>query len=707
MFTRSIRSLLLIVIGLAAATPSLARAGPLRAGAFAQEINPTTFPVIVNGGFLAARSDRVVAPIHARAIVLDDGATRLAIVVVDLCMMPRELLDQARAEAAALTGMPSDRILISATHTHSAPSTMPSLGTPADPNYVKILPGKIARAIDQAARRLAPAEIGWAVVNDPVHTNCRRWIRRPDKLVVDPFGQATGRANMHPGYQNPDALGPSGPIDPALSVLMVRHAEDKKPLALLANYSMHYFGAAPVSPDYFGLFADRIRTLLNADAKFVGVMSQGTSGDQHWMDYAHAPTGISLDRYAEEVADVALGGVNSIDNYRPSIDLAMAETKLTLGRRLPDAPRLEWARTIAAGMKGREPASLPEVYAQEAIALHDEPTRELIVQALRIGDLGLVTLPNEVYALTGLKIKALSPLPTTVVIELANGAEGYIPPPEQHALGGYTTWPARTAGLEVAAETKLTETAVALLETVSGKPRRAFKEPETAYFQAILKSSPMSMWRLGRFGGPAIPNEARADRAAFAEPGVVFYLDGPTGTGVAGTRAIQCAGGRVACGPVAVPTTFSLSFWFCNLLPDDARNVTGYLASFGPARDPKAPGDHLAIGGTASHQGRLVLFNGNETDGTLVGRTAIKTGAWHHVVIVREGEHATLYLDGREEAAGDLAITRPGPSVDLFLGGRSDGFATFEGKLAEASLFDRAVRADEVAAWYAAAAHQP
>jgi hypothetical protein len=691
----------LILIGLGVVSPAPAAAGSLRAGAFAQEINPTTFPVIVNGGFLAARSDRIVDPIFARAIVLDDGATRLAVVVVDLCMMPRDLLDRAKAEAESLTGIPAEKILISATHTHSTPSTMPSLGTPPDPNYIRILPGKIARAIDQAARRLAPAEIGWTVVDDPVHTNCRRWIRRPDRLIEDPFGLASGRANMHPGYQNPDALGPSGPIDPALSILMIRHAGDARPLALLANYSMHYFGATAVSPDYFGKFADRIGTLLDADPDFVGIMSQGTSGDQHWMDYAHAPTGITLDRYAAEVADVALGGVKSIASYRAEVNLAMAETKITLGRRLPDASRLDWARKIAAGIKDREPATLPEVYALEAIAIHDEPTRELIVQAIRVGDLGFVSLPNEVYALTGLKIKALSPLPTTVVIELANGAEGYIPPPEQHALGGYTTWPARTAGLEVAAETKLTEAAVALLETVSGKPRRVFREPETPYARAVSRSGPIAMWRLGRFGGPEIPDEITASHAATAEPGVVFHLDGPVAKGLAGTRAVQCASGRIACGPVAIPSNYSLSFWFCNMLPDDARNVTGYLASIGTPGDPKAPGDHLAIGGTASNRGRLVLFNGNEANGTVVGRSTIQTGSWHHVLIVREGDRATLYLDGREDASGRLPITRPAAPA-LFLGGRSDGFASFEGKLTEAALFDRAIGPEEASALHAA-----
>jgi hypothetical protein len=86
-------------------------------------------------------------------------------------------------------------------------------------------------------------------------------------------------------------------------------------------------------------------------------------------------------------------------------------------------------------MAGAKPRNQPEVYAREQVFLHEDPTRELKLQALRIGDLGITAIPNEVFAITGLKLKAQSPLPTTFNIELANGAEGYIPPPAQTSAG--------------------------------------------------------------------------------------------------------------------------------------------------------------------------------------------------------------------------------------------------------------------------------
>ena len=132
-------------------------------------------------------------------------------------------------------------------------------------------------------------------------------------------------------------------------------------------------------------------------------------------------------------------------------------------------------RRIVAAMGDRPPKTTEEVYAREQVILDERKATEIVVQALRIGDIAIASTPNETYALTGLKVKLQSPLPRTMVIELANGGDGYIPPPEQHRLGGYNTWPARSAGLEVDAEPRIAETALELLERVAGRHRRKYR----------------------------------------------------------------------------------------------------------------------------------------------------------------------------------------------------------------------------------------
>ena len=693
-----------------------------RAGAFAVDISPTNFPVRVNAMFTERSADKVADPLFAKALALDDGTTRLVLCVVDTCMIPRDLIDRAKADASKATGIPTERMLVSATHTHSAPSAMGCLGSRVDPRYAVLLPGRITSAIVGAVERLALARVGWAQTDDWEHTFNRRWIRRPDKMITDPFGQRNVRAHMHPGHESPDAIGPSGPVDPQLSVLAVQRA-DGKPLALLANYSMHYYESALLSSDYYGRFARHVATMLGADEAFVGIMSQGTSGDLMWMDYGAPRRQIGYDAYAKEVARRVADMVRGM-KWQESALLKMAERKLELGYRAPDEQRLTWAREMAAKLGDKLPQSQPEIYALEAIYLHDRPRTELKLQALRIGELGITALPNEVFAISGLKLKQRSPFAATFNIELANGAEGYIPPPEQHKLGGYTTWPARTAGLETNAEPRIVETALALLEEVAGRSRRTPAAKHGPYARAVLESQPEAYWRFEEMVIPTARDATGKHDATF-EDGIALWLPGADGrighqppqppvpnafSSGQINRAAHFAGGRVRAN-VPLGENYAVELWLWNGLPADARAVAGYVFSRGPDGDKAARGEHLGIGGTfrADLTGKLILFNGNERDEVLAGRTTLALRAWHYVVLVREGAKVRVHLDGRAEPeiSGPFTHTVPAGENTVFLGGRNDGLFNFEGKIDEVALYPRALAATEVAAHYHASALKP
>lgn len=676
----------------------------LRAGASVVDVSPRALPIITSGMWTEHLAQKVNDPLHARCLVLDDGTTTIALVVVDSLMLSRELLDTAKEAASSATGIPTEHMLISATHTHAAPPVVGVLGTDVDDQYARQLQDGIVESIVHAFENRTRAKVGWAAADAREHTHCRRWIHRPDRIAADPFGALTVRANMIPGYQDPDRIGPAGPCDSGLSLLAVQSL-DGRPIAVLANYSMHYFEWKPVSADYFGLFCEKLARRIG-DQEHVSppvvILSQGTAGDQQWFDFSQPQRSPSIDDYTEGVAKIAYDAYKTIQ-FRDDVSLAMAEQRLRLGRRAPNEDRLAWARQIVAGMNGRKPQTLPEIYAREQIYLDQQPQSELKLQAVRIGDLGIAAIPCEAFGITGLKLKSQSPLQSVFTVGLANGAEGYIPPPEQHKLGGYTTWPARSAGLEVSAEPKIVEATLKLLEDVSGMPRRPVTLPQGPYSIAVSASKPLAYWRLCDFEGPYAADASGNENRGSYEDGVVFYLDGPplalSGSEHNGPRAAHFAGGRMHASLGDLADAYSIELWFWNGMPNDARVVTGFLFSRNCEASDGSADDRLAIGGAEGAAGRLVFVAGTSASPQrFEGKNVISPRTWNHVIAVRSREMVRVYLNGNEdpEIAAPLDIACPAGTARIFLGGDRENSANFEGRIAEASYYNRVLTPAEI-----------
>jgi len=709
-----------------------------QAGAAIVDVTPIDLPVIVNGGMLTRSLDKVNTPLSARSLVLSDGKQTLAIVVVDSCMMPRPLIDEAKALAAEQVGVPANRILISATHTHSAASCMGALGTDADPNYPPYLIDKIVEAIGAAKKNLAPAEVGWGSIDAPEYTALRRWIRRPDRIAEDPFGNLTLRANMHAGRNWDDVVGESGPEDPQIGLISIRSREGS-PIAVLANFSMHYFSDRDISADYFGLFSNGLKeritgkkteeTTGEAAPQFVGIMSHGCSGDiwrrdytaRNWtVDPPKAEEGHTIESFTAGMLDLAMQAYEKIE-YQSDVDLAMAESRFRLNYRLPDKQRLEWAQRIVDAMESEEPKSITEVYAREQIILNELKSTEVVVQALRIGQIAIATTPNETYALTGLKLKLQSPLPNTMVIELANGGDGYIPPPEQHLLGGYNTWAARSAGLEVQAEPIIAEHALQLLEQVTKSTRQDYQQPIGPAAQAVLDAKPLAYWRLDEFAGSLATDSTDHNHDATFELPVTYFLAGreqPDYSGKEETnRSVHFAGGRLQSRFAKLGDQYSIALNFWNGIPVDARPIAGWMFSRGRSHVINAHGDHLGLAGTlnpeeaeasaeaaktptqadATNAGKLVYQQGNDESTRVYGKSVVDRWKWQHVVMVCDGDKVQIWLNGKLDIETTTSAKRPADLTRLFFGGRCDSVDNWEGRLDEIAVFNRALSAEEVA----------
>ncbi len=446
-------------------------ANALRAGAATSNITPA-LGCSINGGMTDRQARHIHDELHARALVLDDGSTQIALVVCDSCALPGSIIDAAKHLAHGHTGIPPAHMLVSATHTHSAPTAVAVFQSEPDEEYAPFLALRIADAIRRAANNLAPAQIAWGCGSVPAHVFNRRWRMKPGTIPPNPFGRVD-EVQMNPPVGSPNLLEPAGPTDPQLSLLSVV-GEQGQPLAVLANYSLHYVGGVPaehISADYFGAFALRLAELLGVsawqDPPFVGIMSNGTSGNINNIDFLHPrPPRTPYEQIRIVAGDVAaeaqrvLGGLS----YQAQAVLGVRESRMVLGRRLPTAEEVAEARRILAAGEGMPLATLPEIYARETVLMADLPPEvETVVQVLRVGDLAIVGLPCEVFVETGLLIKQHSALPTTFVISLANDYAGYLPTPEHHRLGGYETWRARSSFLEVEAEPKLRLRALELI----------------------------------------------------------------------------------------------------------------------------------------------------------------------------------------------------------------------------------------------------
>ena len=441
------------VAGFCATIISLAQAqntnSLLMAGAAAVDISPTEFPLNMPGGFNAKMANKVHDPFHSRALVLSDGTTTIAMVVVDTLGAGPEVLNEAKQIASEKTGMQTDRMMICSTHTHSAPASGVTSGPAPAVAYRKVLVAGVAESIIQAHTKLRPASIGFASHPLAEEVFNRRWYLKPGKMPLNPFGEMD-QVKMNPS-RSPGVLDrPAGPTDPDITVISVKNSRGK-PLALFANYALHYVGAAPrgeLSADYFGEFARLMPSRLRAGEEFVSMMSNGASGDINNIPFnvGRAPREPfeQIRIVASKAADTAWHAVQKIEAHSKQVAIAMSQREIELRHREISEETLAWAKRVASMKDKKEIDALPrlaQVYARRTISLAEKKeTVTVTLQAIRIGDFGIFAIPFETLVEIGLELKEKSPFKQNMVIGLANGRYGYLPTPRQHRLGGYETW---------------------------------------------------------------------------------------------------------------------------------------------------------------------------------------------------------------------------------------------------------------------------
>ena len=444
---------------LLAATPP---APAFRAGAATSNITPALGSAII-GGFLPFPATNVHDELHARCLVLDDGKTKLALVVVDLLGIHYNVSHEARKLIEQEAGIPPANVLISAVHTHSAASALGEMHFEFPQKidkYQAFVARRIADGVKSAVNRLRPAQLGFTNAQAPEHVFNRRWFLKPGTIPPGPFG-SVDRVKMNPPAGSPNLVKPAGPTDPTVSILAVREP-DGRPIAVYSCYSLHYVGGVghgDISADYYGMYCQRLERLLHGDQQdppMVALMANGTSGDVNNINFLHPrPPKKPYEQMrfvAEDLAAKAQAALAKV-KYSDRLTLAARYREPVIATRRPSAEQMAWAKQMLA--KPGKP-DIPYVYAQRFQALaRGAASVPAPVQVLRIGDVCIGSMPNEVFCEIGLEFRKRSPLKPAFLVSLAHGYFGYLPTPRHHPLGGYETWLGTSRMVPQASETML------------------------------------------------------------------------------------------------------------------------------------------------------------------------------------------------------------------------------------------------------------
>jgi len=456
-----------LLLGFAlAAGGSLARAKEpaLQVGVAQVEITPPLgFPMA--GYYHERLATAAHDPLWAKAIVFRDGPTSAAWVVCDLTGIAIDLSTEVRRRASDKTGIPYENIVVSATHSHTAPDYTRSLYRHLGPaaelvtdtdkkraEYAGQLIERTAQAIVDAHKAAASADLlsGSATQEVPVSFS-RRFVMRD------------GSIQTWVGLKHPQAIRCANPIDPEIGLLQVKRAGDGATTGLVSNFALHLdtVGGLEWSADYPHALEQSVRKPLGASV--VSLFGTGCCGDINHADPTGAPR-----RKSDEIG-AALGTtiVARLPELTPVEGTQLQARSRTVPLRLmpvTPAETLESLELVRKAQAGEKVDFLKHVSAYKALVLDQLRNKEPIAKGSDVLSLGLsrhwggigetipaevnvftlgtdvaiVFLPGEVFVELGLAIKQASPFRTTLIVELSQSVETvYIPTRAGSVGGGY------------------------------------------------------------------------------------------------------------------------------------------------------------------------------------------------------------------------------------------------------------------------------
>ncbi len=398
---------------------------PLRCGASRVDITPEI------GGHLYGYHPNVISrsihdPIYASALALSQNGETVILVSLNLCDFRTDHCDVLRAYVCEQIGLPLSRLIVSLTHTHSAPNVggAPGWGEDIDRAFFEsILLPQTVRACEQALHDRREAELAIGTTASYVGINRRNY---------DLFGQVVMNQN------------PWGYLDPTMTLLSFREIETKKGIFNLIHYGCHGTAAGinhEVTRDWSGVMEDRIEQLTSTPTAFYN----GPFGDVGPRLTNGETTGDIT--YVEQLGAVAAQDAwrayQNLGGYHvPKLTVIEGEISLPYAP-IPEKEALQ-QKIAAMGDPGKLEGLDATLYAQHTALLEMYEKGIPFGEALKLpqtiiclGEVVFCPAPFELFSETALKLRQFTPKRHVLTLSNANGYCSYLPTEREFCHGGY------------------------------------------------------------------------------------------------------------------------------------------------------------------------------------------------------------------------------------------------------------------------------
>lgn len=422
-------------------------ANSLRVGAASIVITPPLGTPMA-GYYFARAAEGVHDDLFAKALVLEQGGVKAALVSLDLISTTPALVKEARREIERLTKIPGNHVMISATHAHTGPilssrgvrDSFLGGGSDLAQRYNAELPAKIAQAVKQADDALQSARVSAAAGREETIAFNRR------------FFMKDGTVGWNPGILNPNIVKPAGTIDPEVPVVYFE-STDKKPLATYVNYAVHLdnVGGLQFSADLPFTVGKLLGEVKGPG--MVTVYTTGTCGDVNHINVQWGEKQRGFENAARMGIVLAGEVLRTFPKLKPIGGGALRSKSAIVPLPLPklndgDVEKARATVKVLETKQGKAPPFLEQVQAFKVldVAAREGKPNEVEVQVIALGnDIAWVSLPGEIFVELGLDVKKGSPFRHTIIAELANGSIGYVPARRAYAQGNYEVVSARCA----------------------------------------------------------------------------------------------------------------------------------------------------------------------------------------------------------------------------------------------------------------------